>query len=80
MRARFCFPALLIDLLHKGRTTKIVNAGFSQLLQVLAALVFCQQYSGAVFANILEDRLDVFEVSDVETGKRESDMTKMAGA
>ena len=80
MRAHLCFPALLIDLLHKGRTTKIVNTGFSQLLQILAALMFCQQHSGAVFTNILEDRLDVFEVSYVKARKRESDMAKVTGA
>ncbi len=42
--------------------------------------MFCQQDSGAVFTNILEDRLDVFEVAYVKTRKRKSDMAKVTGA
>jgi hypothetical protein len=70
MWARPGLPALLVDLFQDSRTPQIVDSRSPQLLQELAPLGLLQEDLGTVLANILQCRLDVFQVTDVEDGER----------
>ncbi len=78
--ASLCLPTLLVDFLEDLHTSEIVDSWLSQLFEDLAAIIFHQQNFGAILADALESGLDVFEVSDVEDGKRKSNVTEMARA
>ncbi len=55
MRTSLRLSALLVDLFDNVGATKVVNAGFSELFEVLAALLLGQQDLCAVLADILQN-------------------------
>ena len=80
MRACPRFPALLVDSLQDCRPSQVVDSGAAQFFQELAPFGLLQENLCAVLANILERRLDVLQVADVEDGQRQPNVAKMAGA
>jgi hypothetical protein len=72
-------PTLLIDLLENPRAPQIVDTGPTQFLQELTTFRFPEKDFCAVLANILQCRLDVFQVADVEDREGQLDVAKMTG-
>lgn len=63
------FPALLVDLFVDGCSADVIQSRSAQVVEETSSLFFGEEYSGAGFAHVLEDRLDESQVADVESRK-----------
>jgi hypothetical protein len=72
------FPALLVDSLQDSCASQVIDSGAAQLFQELAPFRLLQEDFGAVLANILQRRLDVLQVADVEDGERQPNVAEVA--
>lgn len=52
------FPALLVDSFVDCGSADVVQSRSTQVVEEASSLFFGKEYSGASFADILEDRLD----------------------
>jgi hypothetical protein len=72
------FPTLLVDPLQDCRASQVIDSRAAQLFQKLAPFRLLQEDFGAVLANILQRRLDVLQVADVEDGERQPNVAEVA--
>lgn len=74
------FAAAVVRSLDYGETLQRVQLGSSQPTQKRRLFVFGEQEPGTTFADVLQDLDSRLEESNVEDGKGQLDVPKMAGA
>lgn len=63
------FPALLVDLFVDCGSADVIQSRSAQVVEETSSLFFGEEYSGAGFADVLQDRLDESQVTNVESRK-----------
>lgn len=67
VRACSTFPALLVDPFVNCSSANVIQSRSAQVVEEILSLFFGEEYSGAGFADVLEDCLNESQVADVES-------------